>query len=90
MTDGSPAFPYPGGRGRLERYEPPLPAVVEDVVLVCAVWVVVEPEELDALARASGCLEAVAWFGGLDLDVAIDDPEEAWRMVAVFQKPPLR
>lgn len=50
MTDGSPAFPYPGGRGRLERYEPPLPAVVEDVVLVCAVWVVVEPEELDALA----------------------------------------
>lgn len=47
-------------------------------------------QELDALARASGCLEAVAWFGGLDLDVAIDDPEEAWRMVAVFQKPPLR
>ena len=31
-------------------YEPPLPAVVDDVVVVCAVWVVVEPEELDALA----------------------------------------
>ncbi|EWY39289.1 hypothetical protein N825_07630 [Skermanella stibiiresistens SB22] len=44
-------------------------------------------QELDALARASGGLDAVAWFGGLDLDVAIDDPEEAWRMVAVLQKP---
>ena len=44
-------------------------------------------QEVDALARASGGLEAVAWYGGLDMDVAIDDPEEAWRMVAVLQKP---
>ena len=43
-------------------------------------------QEVDALARASGGLEAVAWYGGLDMDVAIDDPEEAWRMVAVLQK----
>ena len=44
-------------------------------------------QEVDALARASGSLEAVAWYGGLDMDVAIDDPEQAWRMVAVLQKP---
>ena len=44
-------------------------------------------QEMDALARASGRLEAVAWYGGLDMDVAIDDPEQAWRMVAVLQKP---
>jgi hypothetical protein len=44
-------------------------------------------QEVDALARASGSLETVAWYGGLDMDVAIDDPEQAWRMVAVLQKP---
>jgi SAM-dependent methyltransferase len=44
-------------------------------------------QEVDALARASGSLEAVAWYGGLDMEVAIDDAEQAWRMVAVLQKP---
>ena len=42
---------------------------------------------IKAVGAASGSLEAVAWYGGLDMDVAIDDPEQAWRMVAVLQKP---
>jgi SAM-dependent methyltransferase len=43
-------------------------------------------QELDALARASGGLRAAAWYGGLDLGVTLDDPAEAWRMVALLQK----
>jgi hypothetical protein len=44
-------------------------------------------QEVAPLPPPTGGLEAVAWYGGLDMDVAIDDPEEAWRMVAVLQKP---
>lgn len=42
--------------------------------------------ELEAFARLSGAFRPVAWYGALDRQVAIDDPDDAFRLVALFQK----
>lgn len=42
--------------------------------------------ELEAIARLSGVFSPAAWYGALDRRVPIDDPEEAFRLVALFQK----
>jgi SAM-dependent methyltransferase len=45
--------------------------------------------EFDALVRASGCFEVVAWHGSLDVAVPFDNARAAWRMVPVLRKSPL-
>lgn len=42
-------------------------------------------QEIDALATCSG-FEVVAMYGALDKDVAVDDEDEAFRLVCVLQK----
>ena len=44
------------------------------------------PQELIAYAVASGVFREPTFYGALDLDVGVDDEEEAYRLVAVFVK----
>lgn len=43
-------------------------------------------QDLVALARLDGGFEIVDWAGALDTGVAIDDPDNAWRMVCVLRR----
>jgi hypothetical protein len=42
--------------------------------------------EWDALVRASGCFEIVAWYGAMDPAVPLNNDKKSWRMIPVMKR----